>query len=107
MICDVLQTLGFDKKNKKSLAWVGPLNRRQFNLAHKIATGMTNKEIARDFGTSPRTVDDQRCTVIHKLGCRNTTEVARLISLMELHSDKVTDMIRGAKYSGLTYGVGA
>jgi DNA-binding CsgD family transcriptional regulator len=43
-----------------------------------LARGMTNREIARDFDISIKTVDTHRGHVLKKLGLRNNAELARL-----------------------------
>lgn len=54
-----------------------PLTRREKQVMARIILGETNKEIAKLFGTSPRTVELQRAAVLRKMGCRNAVELTR------------------------------
>lgn len=55
------------------------LTNREREVAEKLVQGMTAKEIARDLGLSPRTVEIHRGTLLRKLKAKNTLElVARL-----------------------------
>ena len=47
-------------------------------LAH-VVKGASSKEIARDFGISPRTIDFHRANIMSKLGARNTADLIRLV----------------------------
>jgi DNA-binding NarL/FixJ family response regulator len=55
------------------------LTRKERQIAILVAQGMTNKEIARQLGSSPFTVRNQVKVIIHKLELRNRTQVAYLI----------------------------
>ena len=47
-------------------------------LAH-VVKGASSKEIARDFGISPRTIDFHRANIMSKLGARNTADLIRMV----------------------------
>lgn len=54
-----------------------PLTRREMQVMEMIARGLTNREIARDFDVSIKTIDTHRSHVLKKLGLRNNAELAR------------------------------
>lgn len=53
------------------------LTRREMQVMEMIARGLTNREIARDFDVSIKTIDTHRAHVLKKLGLRNNAELAR------------------------------
>jgi DNA-binding CsgD family transcriptional regulator/tetratricopeptide (TPR) repeat protein len=56
----------------------GPgLSRRELEVMRLIANGRTNREIAREFFLSPRTVDMHVRNIFAKLGCRSRAEATR------------------------------
>ncbi len=55
------------------------LTGRERAVLAQIVTGASSKEIARELGVSPRTVDFHRANILHKLGARNTAEVIRAV----------------------------
>jgi len=54
---------------------VGHLSHREIEVLEKIGAGKTTKEIAFDFGLSPRTVDIHRANIKKKLNLRSSAEV--------------------------------
>ncbi|HLG82106.1 MAG TPA: LuxR C-terminal-related transcriptional regulator [Bradyrhizobium sp.] len=44
-----------------------------------IATGKTNKQIARELGLSARTVEGYRASIMRKVGAKNATELVRRV----------------------------
>jgi DNA-binding CsgD family transcriptional regulator len=55
----------------------GGLSRRELEIVRLLATGQTNREIARGLFLSPRTVDMHVRNVLAKLGCRTRTEATK------------------------------
>jgi DNA-binding CsgD family transcriptional regulator len=53
-----------------------PLTPRERQVLEKLATGVSNKEIARDLGMRPKTVMHHSVTIYRKLGVRGRTEAA-------------------------------
>ncbi len=51
------------------------LTARERDVVAGLARGATSKEIARDLGLSPRSVEDVRARLMRKLGVRNATEL--------------------------------
>ncbi len=65
-------------KNFDKLSAYG-LTRRQVEIAKRIFEGKTSAEIAEDLFLSKHTVDTHRRTILRKTGCKNTTELFRLL----------------------------
>ncbi|MDX6562839.1 MAG: hypothetical protein QOD65_2653, partial [Gaiellales bacterium] len=64
--------------SKAAAALGGPgLSRRELEVVRLIARGRTNREIAREFFLSPRTVDMHVRNIFAKLGCRSRAEATR------------------------------
>ena len=55
------------------------LSSRELNVLDGLLAGQTSKQIARDLGISPKTVDVHRASVIRKLLVNNGTELVRLL----------------------------
>ena len=55
------------------------LTGRERGVLAQIVKGASSKEIARDLGVSPRTVDFHRANILQKLGVRNTAEAIRVV----------------------------
>jgi DNA-binding CsgD family transcriptional regulator len=56
-----------------------PLTDRERKVFGLLITGASSKEVARDLGISPRTVDFHRGNIIEKLGARNTADAIRRV----------------------------
>jgi DNA-binding CsgD family transcriptional regulator len=56
------------------------LTPQQEQIAHLVADGATNREVAAQMFLSPRTVDHHLRNIFARLGVRSRTELARLIS---------------------------
>lgn len=55
------------------------LTTREYEVAIRLARGMTNREIATDFGVSVKTIDTHRGNVLKKLGCKGNVALCRLM----------------------------
>jgi len=55
----------------------GTLTRREREVLHLVAEGLSAKEIGRRLGMSPRTAETHRSHVMHKLGLHSRTELIR------------------------------
>jgi DNA-binding CsgD family transcriptional regulator/tetratricopeptide (TPR) repeat protein len=63
---------------KAAASLEGPgLSRRELEVMRLVANGRTNREIAREFFLSPRTVDMHVRNIFAKLGCRSRAEATR------------------------------
>lgn len=54
------------------------LTGREREVGTALAAGLSNKEIARDLGLSPRTVEAHRAKIMKKLGISSLAEIVRL-----------------------------
>jgi two-component system, NarL family, response regulator NreC len=55
----------------------GSLTRREREVLHLVAEGMSAKETAKRLGMSPRTVETHRAHLMHKLGLHGRSELIR------------------------------
>ena len=81
---DVIETaleraLSRDNEASSPEAFIN-LTERETEIAHALNRGLTNKEIAREFDISPRTVEIHRARVFGKLGVRNVAGLVRLMA---------------------------
>ncbi|MFJ4712310.1 LuxR C-terminal-related transcriptional regulator [Streptomyces sp. NPDC088785] len=70
---------GYDRP-RSALAGLTP---QQLRIAHCVAEGDTNREVARRLSVSPRTVDHHLRNVFARLGVRSRVELARLVHRAE------------------------
>ncbi len=54
-----------------------PLTDRENQILDKVVRGLSSKEIARELGLSPKTVENHRCDILRKMGARNSIELVR------------------------------
>ena len=54
------------------------LSGREREVVERMAQGLTNKEIGRDLGISPRTVEIHRTNALTKLGAKHSADAVRL-----------------------------
>lgn len=69
--------------NAAVAARVASLTPREREVLERLVTGLPNKTIAYDLGTSPRTVEVQRARVMEKMGARSLAELVRMVLAME------------------------
>ena len=60
---------------------VDDLSRRELEIAHHFAQGLTNKEIAQKAGLAPATVRNHLSSIYLKLGIGNKAELATMLSV--------------------------
>jgi two-component system, LuxR family, response regulator FixJ len=72
--------LNFKRERPPSLSFPGceRLTPRERDVLAEIMAAASSKEAARNLGTSPRTIENHRVSIMHKLGARNTVDLARL-----------------------------
>jgi FixJ family two-component response regulator len=64
-----------------SLEFAGrkPLTRREGEVLAQLLTGASNKEVARQLGISPRTIEIHRAHIMGKLGAKNAADLVRIV----------------------------
>ncbi|GHE63657.1 helix-turn-helix transcriptional regulator [Streptomyces longispororuber] len=63
-----------------SAAALAGLTAQQQRIAHRVAAGATNREVAEQLSVSPRTVDHHLRNVFAALGIRSRVDLARLVN---------------------------
>jgi FixJ family two-component response regulator len=56
-----------------------PLTRREGEVLAQLLTGASNKEVARQLGISPRTIEIHRAHIMGKLGAKNAADLVRIV----------------------------
>jgi FixJ family two-component response regulator len=56
-----------------------PLTRREREVLVCLTSGASNKEVARQLGIGPRTVEYHRARLMEKLGARNVADLVRIV----------------------------
>lgn len=59
--------------------YTNALTRRQSEVLNLISTGQTDKEIARQLGISPRTVEDHKADIYRKMNVRNAAQLVCIV----------------------------
>jgi FixJ family two-component response regulator len=68
----------FEAKRYSARQRVDALTKRERDVLIGLADGGSNKEIARDLGISPRTVEIHRAGMMSRLGARSTADAIRI-----------------------------
>lgn len=72
---------GAPQRNSKAIEALG-LTRRELEMLDILASGKSNKEIARDLGLSPNTIKTHLANLYVKLGVKNRTQaVSKAVEL--------------------------
>lgn len=81
----VHMALALDKERRQSQATIRDTRQRHARLSPReqeimalVTTGLSSKEIARDLGLSPRTVEQHRAHIMYKMGATNITELVNM-----------------------------
>ena len=60
------------------------LSKREREIARDLVTGLTSRQIALKYDSSPRTIETHRSNILAKLNLKNTPALVRLVVLSEL-----------------------
>ncbi len=75
---EVARHVAIWERNARAQSTLGRLSCRERQVLNALATGQSNKAIARDLAISPRTVEIHRMKMLAKLGARNAADAVRL-----------------------------
>jgi DNA-binding NarL/FixJ family response regulator len=64
-------------RGKQGQTPLDSLSMRELQVLRRLAMGNTNREIARSYGISIKTVDTYRSRLLKKLNLRNNAELSR------------------------------
>jgi DNA-binding NarL/FixJ family response regulator len=78
-------------------AAIGPLTRRECEVARLVTQGLSNREVGRTLGISERTVDAHVQHILNKLGFSSRTQVAAWVA-----ASSSAAAARGPAASGLS-----
>jgi two-component system response regulator FixJ len=76
-----LRTAHEDADRRRFQAMLATLSPRETEVLHGVVEGKSNKEIARDLGISPRTIEVYRAHVMSKTGSGSLSELVRMALL--------------------------
>ena len=58
-----------------------PLTPRELEVLHQLVAGASNKEVGRQLGISPRTVEVHRARIMEKVGAKNIADLIRTVMI--------------------------
>ena len=70
---------------------VSQLTSRQREVLGLVASGLSTKDVAKELGISPRTVEIHRADMMHALGARSTADAVRIAVWAALATVPTTD----------------
>ncbi len=74
---DVAEIIALKIAKGKSTSPLDLLSTRELQVLKRIAQGQTNREIARDYNLSVKTIDTYRQRILKKLNLRNNADISR------------------------------
>jgi FixJ family two-component response regulator len=84
-VCETIEGWNRPKRNfergrpSSSCPGCERLTPRERDVLDEIMAAASSKETAMNLGTSPRTIETHRVNIMHKLGAKNTVDLARMV----------------------------
>ena len=72
---------GGEAEQSETLQRLGTLSARERQVLQGVVGGKANKEVARELGISPRTIEIYRANVMHKMGAVSLSQLVRMTIL--------------------------
>ncbi|MDF2690011.1 MAG: hypothetical protein K0Q80_2977, partial [Microvirga sp.] len=83
---DISQTDKQGQEANRARGRLAEMPVREREVLEGLLAGQTNKQIGRDIGISPRTVETHRAHVMQRLGARTIPELVRIAALAGVHT---------------------
>lgn len=83
---DISQAGEQDQDANRARGRIAEMPVREREVLEGLLAGQTNKQIGRDIGISPRTVETHRAHVMQRLGARTVPELVRIAALADVHA---------------------
>ena len=66
------------------------LTSREREVFALITTGLLNKQVASELGTTERTIKAHRASVMNKMGARSLPDLVRMAGILQIHARSKT-----------------
>lgn len=76
---EVARLIGHPSSSEPQASYPNELTETESRIAEAVATGLTNRAIAKEFGISVRTVENHISHILSKRGFSNRVEIARYV----------------------------
>ena len=83
---DISQADEQDQEANRARGRIAEMPVREREVLEGLLAGQTNKQIGRDIGISPRTVETHRAHVMQRLGARTIPEAVRIAASAGVHA---------------------
>ncbi|MFO8152357.1 response regulator transcription factor [Thioalkalivibrio sp.] len=90
LVSRIEEAFALDRRQRDQNGWrtdIGgraqQLTPREFDVMRLVTMGLSNKEIARELGISPRTVEKYRARVMEKMHAENIADLCRMAAILQ------------------------
>lgn len=90
LVSRIEEAFALDRRQRDQNGWridIGDraqqLTPREFDVMRLVTMGLSNKEIARELGISPRTVEKYRARVMEKMRAENIADLCRMAAILQ------------------------